>query len=497
MISVYDFIIDLINSSIDGILILACALLIIRLQDRISAQIKKQVLLVSFLGLFALFVFTVLPQEINFFPATPSHTIIDLNGYRQNEVTQQSEKILSQMTEKFSLQEPSDQNVSYLEGTSSDLLHNWQVYAFVLWISGFLVVIIRLFVGILGVLRIKKNAVPHDIYEFTDFAEIKKDLRIRQSIQIMTHEANFTPLTFGYLKPVIILPEESIHWSVERLHIALLHELIHIKRADFKKNMLIKFVCAIFWFNPLVWITAKRYRYEQEAACDEQVIGSGVKPHVYAKELLDLTRDCNSFKLVSALTSSKKSSTEKRIMGILRGGKSKKEIKPLYILFAVFLTVCILVSTSSFNFVKAEESAVSSDVPSLWPLQEGQHNISSYFGEPIPSKSSDLVLNQGVDIGWSGRQTNIYASADGIVGELDTDKYGVVSITIQHKNNLVTYYGDLCYSIVDEGSSVKKGEIIGKALVSRTIHFEIRKGDKVIDPLLMVEDLPSGYTKER
>jgi beta-lactamase regulating signal transducer with metallopeptidase domain len=43
---------------------------------------------------------------------------------------------------------------------------------------------------------------------------------------------------------------------------------------------------AVFWFHPLVWWIGARLVEERERACDEDVLRSGVEPHVYAEGIL-------------------------------------------------------------------------------------------------------------------------------------------------------------------------------------------------------------------
>jgi hypothetical protein len=60
----------------------------------------------------------------------------------------------------------------------------------------------------------------------------------------------------------------------------------HIKRADFLVLVLVRLSLAVFWFNPLSWVVFRRLKNEQESACDERVLRTGVKPSTYAANLL-------------------------------------------------------------------------------------------------------------------------------------------------------------------------------------------------------------------
>ena len=48
--------------------------------------------------------------------------------------------------------------------------------------------------------------------------------------------------------------------------------------------------CALYWFNPLVWLLAARLGVEAERACDDAVLLAGVPPTEYADSLLAVAR---------------------------------------------------------------------------------------------------------------------------------------------------------------------------------------------------------------
>ena len=73
------------------------------------------------------------------------------------------------------------------------------------------------------------------------------------------------------LRPVLLLPEGRA--SGRMLHYALLHELTHYRRRDIWLKALMLWVCAVHWFNPLVWLMARAVERDTELACDERAAG--------------------------------------------------------------------------------------------------------------------------------------------------------------------------------------------------------------------------------
>ena len=64
-----------------------------------------------------------------------------------------------------------------------------------------------------------------------------------------------TPWTWGLRRPVIVLPRGFDGWSIKRQQAAIAHEMGHIRRRDWLIDQIAEWLCNIFWFQPLIWIT--------------------------------------------------------------------------------------------------------------------------------------------------------------------------------------------------------------------------------------------------
>ena len=98
-----------------------------------------------------------------------------------------------------------------------------------------------------------------------------------------------SPLTYGILRPVIILPKRMDWEDHNSLYFVLTHELAHIKRWDAAWKLCLAAVLAVHWFNPLVWMMYALANRDIELACDEKVIRTvGSKRRVaYARVLVE------------------------------------------------------------------------------------------------------------------------------------------------------------------------------------------------------------------
>jgi beta-lactamase regulating signal transducer with metallopeptidase domain len=80
------------------------------------------------------------------------------------------------------------------------------------------------------------------------------------------------PLALGVIERRIVLPGDfSRRYNPVERRLALEHELVHHKRGDIWWNLAATLILAIFWFNPVAWLSFRAFRSDQELACDAAV----------------------------------------------------------------------------------------------------------------------------------------------------------------------------------------------------------------------------------
>ncbi|MDE0167453.1 MAG: M56 family metallopeptidase [Bryobacterales bacterium] len=100
-----------------------------------------------------------------------------------------------------------------------------------------------------------------------------------------------TPVVFGFIRPVIILPAAWPAWGKEKLQAVLLHELAHIARRDGWILAAAALNEAVFWFHPLARRLNRRLKALAETACDDHVILVTRDPEGYAETLLEFAAE--------------------------------------------------------------------------------------------------------------------------------------------------------------------------------------------------------------
>jgi len=114
---------------------------------------------------------------------------------------------------------------------------------------------------------------------------------IKRKVSLWLSNTINTPVTFGFLRPVILLPVALMNnISSSQAETLILHELTHIRTNDYLLNWFLLSSETIFFFNPFIALACKRIRLEREQYCDVSVIAFEYKPALYAEALLQAER---------------------------------------------------------------------------------------------------------------------------------------------------------------------------------------------------------------
>lgn len=146
---------------------------------------------------------------------------------------------------------------------------------------------------------------------------LSKSLGLRRRVRLLETSRGIAPMTWGFLRPIVLLPIAWREWSRQRCEFVLLHELAHVKRCDVAFQIIARFCCALYWFHPLGWYALRRLRIERELACDDCVLMIGARPSDYARELLDIACLYQSVALPTAVAMAQTTNLEQRILALL------------------------------------------------------------------------------------------------------------------------------------------------------------------------------------
>ena len=189
-----------------------------------------------------------------------------------------------------------------------------------IWLIGAVVLGIRLAVGMRTLRRFRGDARPWR----GGAAAVQQLLqrRLARRVEIVLHPDLAAPVTYGLFRPVVALPVGAPEWPDTDLRRALIHELEHVRRADWATQLLSRVVCAVYWFHPLVWIAARRVRLELEQACDDAVVRRD-EGAAYAQQLVGLARQLSLHPAPEPLGMAGCRSLSQRVVAVLDGSRRR------------------------------------------------------------------------------------------------------------------------------------------------------------------------------
>lgn len=170
----------------------------------------------------------------------------------------------------------------------------WSTRLLLVWLTGAVMVAAAFTLDVLRTHLLACAAVPEGDLLVEEAEVIAASLGIARDVRLVTWDGPAMPMTWGALRPVVLLPASARGWDAGRRREVLLHELAHVRRGDWAARLLAALVCALHWFNPLAWMAARRLRDEQELACDDAVLAGGASASAYASSLLEVARSLRS-----------------------------------------------------------------------------------------------------------------------------------------------------------------------------------------------------------
>jgi HEAT repeat protein/beta-lactamase regulating signal transducer with metallopeptidase domain len=227
----------------------------------------------------------------------------------------------------------------------------WAGIVLAVWALGAAAILARLAIGMVSVWWIARRRTRGGAQaSWLPLARsLARRLGLSPATRFLESSEAGVPMVWGLWRPVVVVPAEAAAWPADRLRIVLLHELAHVKRRDCLTQALAQVACALYWFNPLVWLAARRLRMERERACDDLVLAQGTRGPDYADLLIDVARMLRAGRAASlpgvasaTVAMAHRSQLEGRLMAILdpnvpRAGVTRSTAVAAAVLFVLLL----------------------------------------------------------------------------------------------------------------------------------------------------------------
>ncbi|SNS93556.1 Signal transducer regulating beta-lactamase production, contains metallopeptidase domain [Anaerovirgula multivorans] len=246
------------------------------------------------------------------------------------------------------------ENMEYMETVNKPLQLEPMM---MLWMVGAVLLILFFIVSFNKSYREIRTALPIKDNPLID--RWIREIKTYRSISVLVSDKATTPLTYGIIKPKIILPKVMDYSNEIQMRYILTHELIHIKRLDALWKLLLISALCLHWFNPMVWVLYVLMNRDLEIACDEEVIklfGDSTKSD-YALSLIEMAESRTQF--TPLYSSFSKNATEERIVSIMKFKKTS--IFSLVLAFILVAGATLVFAESTVNTIHQIRGVIETD----------------------------------------------------------------------------------------------------------------------------------------
>jgi TonB family protein len=225
------------------------------------------------------------------------------------------------------------------------------------------------------------------------------DLRIAPEIS--------SPVTFGFLHPVVLLPPQFPELDSAKQDAILCHEVLHVRRRDWLFTLAEELVRAVFWFHPAIWWLLGEIQLAREQAVDREVIEMTNATDEYVDALLAIAGAHPQLDLAPAPLFLRKRHLKQRVVSIL------KEVRMSKKRWITSLTLATGMLAAACWFVTA-----------AFPLAAAPQTVTDGPGVTVDTNGAPLMHRSGVFYPFDARAKGIQGT---VVVQVKLDSKGEVA----------------------------------------------------------------------
>ncbi len=217
----------------------------------------------------------------------------------------------------------------------------------VIWFAGAATLLARFAINLRALYRLRRASDA-----VTDDGLLANVARFGRRVRLWRNDAIGAPVTWGIVRPIILVPAGFEELPAESRDAVIRHELAHIQAHDFLMRGLAEIARALIWFQPLVWIMWRQLREEQELACDNCVLAAGGRASAYAKLLLDWDEHRGVDSSI-AVGISDRSCLKRRLYAVLDADLRRDSVASAEVAGALFLALTAALPLAAIGFTQA------------------------------------------------------------------------------------------------------------------------------------------------
>ena len=232
-------------------------------------------------------------------------------------------------------------------------------------------------------------------------ADLSRSCGLNRGVDLLLGPRPGLVATWGWWRPVVMLPASASEWSAERMRVVLLHELAHARRGDWLLQMAAEALRCVWWFNPLAWMVRARLRRESEHAADDLVLAQGVPAATCAMHLVELAREAREHRRtwLPAPAMARPSNLERRLSTMLNPRTNRRPLTRFarFASLGVLVLVSIVVAGLQVGPVSASRSpeSIGSAVEQEQPAEPSSEQVAEF----VPVAAAPSALQERVRVG--------------------------------------------------------------------------------------------------
>jgi D-alanyl-D-alanine endopeptidase (penicillin-binding protein 7) len=361
----------------------------------------------------------------------------------------------------------------------------WLVFVLALGIAARL---IWLAIGACGLWRLRRHAVP---LEALPDPINRARARIPVQARFYVSDRISGPITFGVIRPAIVLTPGICSMPAHVQEAIACHELLHVQRRDWLYEVLEAAVVTVLWFHPAIWMLIGRIRLAREQVVDEATIRLTDSRERYVESLLAVARARLFPSFSPASPFLRRHLLKKRVARILqeRTMTTRRLIISLTA-SAAALALAAAVAVRSFPLEAQEHAVTASDEP-IQVVKGAEHLLHGERPE-YPRRAIEQRIAGDVQVEMTLDERGEVSDARVLSGPEELRKAALESVLQWHYSPAAlastTTYATLRFRVpppnLDQGRQKQELEITLEGVAKKKLlHHRLEEMEKAIaDP---------------
>jgi len=257
------------------------------------------------------------------------------------------------------------------------------------WLAGAVLFLAPVPVVLWRLRRLRRTGLPWpNLQQQTHALAVERGIHRR--VELMRHEHVPGPITFGVLRPVIVMPADADEWPEADVRRAIVHELEHVTRRDWVTLLAARSICACYWFHPLAWVAWRQLSLEAERSCDDAVVVNEERTD-YAEQLVTLAQRLSATQEAAMLGMANRSDLSTRVSAVLDDRQRRGRAGLGLVAGAIGAASVVVLAIAPVRAVATADPAVTTERPDA-AESDGQR-----MGRGLRPRALDRALYEAAD----------------------------------------------------------------------------------------------------